>query len=103
MKTEQQDEHIPGAALSPGGETLAGSFRSVLRHRAFVLLWVAQLLLQIVFNAANYGVTTIVTAVTHSAVLVNGAIVPTSSPERCACVTPLRLRVTISADSYWTN
>jgi Na+/melibiose symporter-like transporter len=80
MKPEQQDKSPSAAALPPRGETPAGSFRRVLKHRAFVLLWAAQLLSQIVFNAANYGVIAFVTAVTHSTVLVSVAIISFTLP-----------------------
>src|SRR5438309_2223979 len=65
MKTKQQDDDVPAASLPPGRDITAGSFRSVLKNRSFLLLWLAQLLSQIAFNAANYGVIATVTAVTH--------------------------------------
>src|SRR5581483_4067240 len=58
----------------------AGSFRRVLKNRSFLLLWLAQLLSQIVFNAANYGIIAIVTAITHSTVMVGIAIVTFTLP-----------------------
>ena len=67
-------------SLFPGEDTRAGSFRSVLKNRSFLLLWLAQLLSQIAFNAGNYGIITIVTAVTHSTVLVGFAIVSFTLP-----------------------
>ena len=93
MKIEQQDESLSAAALPSGGETLAGSFRRVLKHRAFVLLWTAQLLSQIVFNAANYGVIAFVTAVTHSTVLVSVAIISFTLP-----AVPFSLLAGVSVD-----
>jgi MFS family permease len=80
MKTELRDEHIPATSLSPAYPPQAGSFRRVLKNRSFLLLWLAQLLSQIVFNAANYGVIAIVTAITHSTVLVGLAIVSFTLP-----------------------
>ena len=80
MKAEQGDEHTPAVPLPLAGNTPAGSFRSVLKNRSFLLLWLAQLLSQIVFNAANYGVIAFVTAVTHSTVLVGLAIVSFTLP-----------------------
>ena len=80
MKTELRDDNIPTASLSPVEDTPVGSFRRVLKNRSFLLLWLAQLLSQIVFNAANYGVIAIVTAVTHSTVLVGLAIVSFTLP-----------------------
>ena len=79
MKTEQRDENT-STALSPVAKRPAGSFRHVLRNRSFLLLWLAQLLSQIVFNAANYGVIAFVTAVTHSTVMVGLAIVSFTLP-----------------------
>ena len=80
MKAEQSDEKMPAASLSPVEDKRAGSFRSVLQNRSFLLLWLAQLISQIVFNAANYGVIAKVTAVTHSTLLVGLAIVSFTLP-----------------------
>jgi Na+/melibiose symporter-like transporter len=80
MKTELRDDNIPTASLSPVEDTPAGSFGRVLKNRSFLLLWLAQLLSQIVFNAANYGVIAIVTAVTHSTVMVGLAIISFTLP-----------------------
>src|SRR6266568_5650654 len=80
MKTEHSDEKMLATSLLPGEDTRAGSFRSVLKNRSFLLLWLAQLLSQIVFNAANYGVIAIVTAVTHSTMLVGVAIISFTLP-----------------------
>ena len=80
MKTEQSDEKTPAASLSPIEDRRAGSFRSVLKNRSFLLLWLAQLISQIVFNAANYGVIAKVTAVTHSTLLVGFAIISFTLP-----------------------
>lgn len=80
MKIEQLDENASVATLAPVEEKAAGSFRQVLKNRPFLLLWLAQLLSQTVFNAANYGVIAIVTAVTHSTVMVGFAIVSFTLP-----------------------
>ncbi len=80
MKTEQRDDRIPAAYLSPVEDTPVGSFGRVLKNRSFLLLWLAQLLSQTVFNAANYGVIAIVTAITHSTVMVGLAIVSFTLP-----------------------
>jgi Na+/melibiose symporter-like transporter len=80
LKTELRDDRTPAAFLSPAGHTPVGLFRTVLKNRSFLLLWLAQLLSQIVFNAANYGVIAIVTAVTHSTVMVGVAIISFTLP-----------------------
>src|ERR1700732_3761546 len=80
MQTEQKDDYTPTTYLSPVGDIPVGSFRKVLKNRSFLLLWLAQLLSQIVFNAANYGVIAIVTAVTHSTIMVGLAIVSFTLP-----------------------
>src|SRR5258708_5753805 len=80
MKTELRDDNIPTATLSPVEDTPVGSFRRVLKNRSFLLLWLAQLLSQMVFNAANYGVIAIVTAISHSTVLVGFAIISFTLP-----------------------
>ncbi len=48
------------------------SFRPILRNRNFVLLWIAQLISQIVLNAANYGVIVLVNEITHNNVFMAG-------------------------------
>src|SRR5437868_3027717 len=80
MKTEQRDDDTPTVSLSPVEDMPVGSFRSVLKKRSFLLLWLAQILSQIVFNAANYGVIAVVTAVTHSTVMVGFAIISFTLP-----------------------
>jgi Na+/melibiose symporter-like transporter len=80
MKTEHRDEKVSPVSPSPLEDTRAGSFRSVLKNRSFLLLWLAQLVSQIVFNAANYGVIAKVTAVTHSTIMVGLAIISFTLP-----------------------
>src|SRR5260370_11568720 len=80
MKLEQRNDNIPAASLAPGEDTRVGAFGRVLKNRSFLLLWLAQLLSQIVFNAANYGVIALVTAITHSTVMVGLAIVSFTLP-----------------------
>src|SRR5260370_11194344 len=80
MKLEQRNDNIPAASLAPGEDTRVGAFGRVLKNRSFLLLWLGQLLSKIVFNAANYGVIAIVTAVTHSTVLVGLAIISFTLP-----------------------
>jgi Na+/melibiose symporter-like transporter len=79
-------EQVDGASVerqSTGTQTAGlerGSFRVVLRNRPFLLLWIAQLLSQIVFNAANYGVIVVVTQVTGSTIMVGLAIISFTLP-----------------------
>jgi MFS family permease len=79
METKPRDETSTTASLALE-EASRGSFRRVLRNRSFVLLWLAQLLAQIGFNAANYGVIALVTALTHSTLLVGVAIISFTLP-----------------------
>src|SRR5713226_1300980 len=92
LKTELIDNLTP-AVLSPAERTPVGLFRTVLRNRSFLLLWLAQLLSQIVFNAANYGVIAIVTAVTHSTAMVGVAIIAFTLP-----AVPFRLLAGVYVD-----
>ncbi len=80
MTIEQIGNRSPADSLPPVEDTSVASFRRVLKNRSFLLLWLAQLLSQIVFNAANYGVIAIVTAITRSTVLVGLAIVSFTLP-----------------------
>ncbi len=48
------------------------SFRPILRNHNFVLLWIAQLISQIVLNAANFGVIVLVNQITHNNVFMAG-------------------------------
>ena len=80
MKTDQQNEDIPMVAPVMTENVSHSSFRRVLKNRSFLLLWLAQLLSQVVFNAANYGIIALVTAVTHSTTLVGLAIVSFTLP-----------------------
>src|SRR5450756_1316810 len=80
MKTDQQNEDIPISPSLAQEDSSRGSFRRVLKNRSFLLLWLAQLLSQVVFNAANYGIIALVTAITHSTTLVGLAIVSFTLP-----------------------
>src|SRR5579863_7144754 len=80
IKTEQRDDPIPATSLAPAEDKRVASFGRVLKNRPFLLLWLAQLLSQVVFNAANYGVIALVTAITHSTVMVGLAIVSFTLP-----------------------
>jgi Na+/melibiose symporter-like transporter len=80
MKTDQQNENISIPPTLSHDSNPRGSFRRVLKNRSFLLLWLAQLLSQVVFNAANYGIIALVTVVTHSTALVGLAIVSFTLP-----------------------
>ncbi|HEY6540122.1 MAG TPA: MFS transporter [Ktedonobacteraceae bacterium] len=80
MKTDQQNEDIPIPGPLVPENSGRSSFRRVLKNRSFLLLWLAQLLSQVVFNAANYGIIALVTAITHSTTLVGLAIVSFTLP-----------------------
>lgn len=80
MKTDQSNENTPILTPIPEESSSKGSFGPVLKNRSFLLLWLAQLLSQTVFNAANYGIIALVTAITHSTVLVGVAIVSFTLP-----------------------
>ena len=54
--------------------TLA-SFRPVLRNRNFLLLWIAQLISQIVLNAANFGIILLVDQITNNNVIWAGVAI----------------------------
>lgn len=65
----------------PDKEKATGVYRKLLANPPFVLLWLAQLLSQTGFNAANYGIIIIVTQVTGgSSLLVGLAIVSFTLP-----------------------
>lgn len=57
-----------------------GSYRDLLKNRPFLLLWLAQLISQTGFNAANYGVIAIVTEITGSTTQVGIAIISFTLP-----------------------
>ncbi len=57
-----------------------GSYRDLLKNRPFLLLWLAQLISQTGFNAANYGVIAVVTEITGSTTQVGIAIISFTLP-----------------------
>lgn len=75
METTKREDTSSPERPTPARKSSEGSFRSVLRNRSFVLLWLAQLISQIGFNAANYGVITTVTNITGSAIMAGIAII----------------------------
>lgn len=74
-------EVTPSTQAQPDNkQKTSGSFKRVLSNRPFVLLWMAQLISQIGFNAANYGIIVIVTQITGSTIMVGIAIVSFTLP-----------------------
>ncbi len=66
---------------TPPQETLElSSFRRVLRNRNFLLLWLAQLISLIVFNAANFGLIVLVNNTTRSVLMAGLAIIAFTLP-----------------------
>jgi MFS family permease len=55
-------------------------YRSLLRNRFFLRLWLAQLLSQTIQNAANYGLLVLIAEVTGSSTLIGLAIISFSLP-----------------------
>ena len=78
---EHEPETEPIAAR-PTTSTLSSkvSYRQLLRNRPFLLLWLAQLISQTGFNAANYGVIALVTEITGSTTQVGIAIISFTLP-----------------------
>lgn len=76
---EKETEPI---AVRPTTSALSstGSYRDLLKNRPFLLLWLAQLISQTGFNAANYGVIAIVTEITGSTTQVGIAIISFTLP-----------------------
>lgn len=66
----------PPAALSRP----KSGFRTVLRNRYFLRLWVAQLISQTIMNAANYGLIILIAAQSGSVFATGGAIAAFSLP-----------------------
>lgn len=80
METDKRGDDILVESTAPATDLSIGSFREVLKNRSFLLLWLAQLISQIGFNAANYGLIAFVTEVTGSTVMVGFAIVSFTLP-----------------------
>lgn len=80
METKKKEDISLPEQPASGKSNPQGSFRSVLRNRSFVLLWLAQLISQIGFNAANYGVITTVATITGSTIMVGIAIISFTFP-----------------------
>lgn len=75
METKKkEDTRLPESATAGKNEP-PGSFRDVLSNRSFVLLWLAQLISQIGFNAANYGILTTVATITGGSALLSGVAI----------------------------
>src|SRR5258708_30065836 len=62
------EAHISEHATDPTMESIKSrrGFRTGLRNRYFLRLWVAQLISQTIMNAANYGLITLVAYQTNS-------------------------------------
>jgi MFS family permease len=71
--------HHMDLAVEPQAPGVA-SFRLVLKNQHFLLLWFAQLISQIVLNAANFGVILLVDEVTHSVFMAGLAITAFTLP-----------------------
>jgi MFS family permease len=65
---------VRASVPSPGG------FRSTLRHKEFVRLWIAQLISQVVQNATNFAAIALVSHQTNSTTRVGGVFIAFSLP-----------------------
>ena len=72
ISEQATDPHTP--AISSRG------FRTVLRNRYFLRLWVAQLVSQTIMNASNYGLIVLVAQQSRSFTATSGAIIAFSLP-----------------------
>jgi MFS family permease len=66
--------------LAPSLSQPRKGFRSVLRNRYFLRLWVAQLISQTIMNAANYGMIVLIATQSGSVFATGGAIAAFSLP-----------------------
>jgi Na+/melibiose symporter-like transporter/ADP-heptose:LPS heptosyltransferase len=96
MKTEKRAERGEGGAGGGGASDSVTttslpqqsgkpkkefrSFKTVLRNKPFLCLWLAQLISQIAFNAANFGMIVILTEVTGSTTMIGIGIVASALP-----------------------
>ncbi len=80
METKKKEKASVPEPTPPGRNKPQGSFRDVLGNPAFMLLWLAQLISQIGFNAANFGVLTTVATITGSTLLSGLAIISFTLP-----------------------
>ncbi len=71
------DQHRAVNHSAPAGTR---GFRTLLRNKQFLRLWMAQLISQTVMNAANYAMIVLVTNESNSALATSGAIVAFSLP-----------------------
>jgi MFS family permease len=62
------------------GVNRSGGFRTLLKKRNFLYLWLAQLISMTVFNASNYALIVLIAEVSHSATLIGLAIIIFSIP-----------------------
>jgi MFS family permease len=67
-------------AVNSTGPSAARGFRTLLRNKLFLRLWMAQLISQTINNAANYAMIVLVTKESDSALATSGAIVAFSLP-----------------------
>ena len=74
-------QQLRGAArLAPPLSQPRKGFRTVLRNRYFLRLWVAQLISQTIMNAANYGMIVLIATQSGSVFATGGAIAAFSLP-----------------------
>jgi MFS family permease len=78
----QWEAHISEHPTDPAMDSIKSrrGFRTVLRNRFFLRLWVAQLISQSIMNAANYGLITLVALQTNSVLGTAFAIVAFALP-----------------------
>src|SRR5205085_11925782 len=70
----------PPQVVPPEEKPEAAGFLEVLKHRYFLLLWLAQLISLSVLNAANFGIFVLVNDITHSVIMAGLAIIAFTLP-----------------------